>query len=151
DPSNLLVGDEHRFFTLAELGVVPQQAMERSARSYLVQARDRTLVTEQALGRHQDQRLSELAFELAPQDMKIVRRRRAVCDLHVVLGAHLQKTLEPCRRVFRSLALVAVRQEANEPGHAQPFALARGDKLIEQDLCAVREISELRLPQRERI
>ena len=81
--------------------------------------------------------------------MEIVRRRGAVRDLHVVLGAHLQKALEPCRRVLRALALVAVRQQADEPGHAQPFALAGRDELIEYDLRAVGEVAELGLPQRQ--
>ena len=53
--------------------------------------------------------------------------------------------------MFRPLALVAVRQQANQAGHAQPFALARGDELIEHDLRSVGEIAELRLPQSERV
>ena len=40
---------------------------------------------------------ASIALELAAQDVKQVRRRGAAGDLHVVLGAHLQKTLEPRR------------------------------------------------------
>ena len=48
--------------------------------------------------------------------------------------------------MLRPLALVAVRQQADETGHAQPFALAGGDELVEHDLRAVGEVAELRLP-----
>src|SRR5258707_14038220 len=89
-----------------------QQAMERGVGSHLVEVRDRALVAQQALGRHQDERLADLALELPAQDVKQVRRRSAIGDLHVVLGAHLQETLEPRRGGLRSLAPVALRQHA---------------------------------------
>ena len=101
----------------------------------------------QRLRRHQDQRLAELAVQLAAQDVEVVRRRRAVRDLPVVLGAELQEALEAGRGVLRPLALVAVRQQAHEAGHAQPLALAGRDELIEHDLRAVGEVAELGLPQ----
>src|SRR5687768_6311008 len=53
--------------------------------------------------------------------------------------------------MFRPLPFVAVRQEADEARHAQPFALARRDELVEDDLRAIGEIAELRLPQSERV
>ncbi len=118
---------------------------------HLVEPRDRALVAQQRLRRHQDQRLAEVALQLAAQDVEIVRRRRAVGDLHVVLGAHLQEALEPRRGMLRPLALVAVRQQADEAGHAQPLALARRDELVEHHLRAVGEVAELRLPQRQRV
>ena len=83
--------------------------------------------------------------------MKEIGRRRAIDDLHVVLGAELQKALEPRRRMLRPLSFVAVRQQADEARHAQPFALARRDELVEHDLRAVGEIAELRLPQGQRV
>ena len=52
--------------------------------------------------------------------------------------------------MLRPLALVAVRQQHHEAGHAQPFALARGDELVDHDLRAVGEIAELRFPERQR-
>ena len=83
--------------------------------------------------------------------MEEIGRRRAIDDLHVILGAELQEALETSGRVLGPLSFVAVRQEADEPRHAQPLALARGDELIEDDLCAVGEISELRLPHCQRV
>ena len=53
--------------------------------------------------------------------------------------------------MLRTLTFVAVWQQTNQPGHAQPFALAGRDELIEQNLGAVGEIAELRFPQRQRI
>ena len=46
---------------------------------------------------------------------------------------------------------IAVRQQADEARHAQPFAFAGRDELVEHHLRAVGEIAELRLPQRQRV
>src|SRR5262249_38271204 len=51
----------------------------------------------------------------------------------------------------RPLSLVAVWQQTDEAGHAQPFALARRDELIKNDLRSVSEVAELRLPHGERV
>src|SRR5262245_49177437 len=134
-----------------ELGIVPQEAMEARAGAELGQGRDHALVTKQRFRRHQDEGLAELAVELAPQDVKIIRGRGAVRDLPVVLGAELEIALEPRRGMFRPLALIAMRQQEDEPRHAEPFALARGNELIDDDLRAVGEIAELRFPQHERV
>ena len=123
--------------------------MERALAGNLGQSRHRPLVAQQRLRRHQDQRLAEVALQLPAQDMEIVSRRRDVGDLHVVFGAKLQEALEPGRRMLRSLTFIAVRQQADEPGHSQPLALARRDELVEHDLRAVGEVAELRLPQRQ--
>src|SRR5450631_3576648 len=53
--------------------------------------------------------------------------------------------------MLRSLPLIAVWQHADEAGHAQPFAFARRDELVEQYLRAVGEITELGLPDRQRV
>ena len=65
-------------------------------------------------GRHHDQRLAELAMQLAAQGVEVARRRARVDDLDVVLGVELQEALEPGRAVLRALALVAVRQQADQ-------------------------------------
>ena len=44
-----------------------------------------------------------------------------------------------------------MRQEADEARHAQPFALARGYELVEDDLGAIGEITELGFPERQGI
>src|SRR5260370_42535836 len=53
--------------------------------------------------------------------------------------------------MLRALPFIAVRQQADEAGHAQPFAFTRRDELVEYDLGAVGEVAELRFPHRQRI
>jgi hypothetical protein len=151
DAAHLVVGDELDLLAGEHLGIVPQQAVERAAGTHLVDLRDHPLAAQQALRRHQDQRLANLALELAAQDVEVVRRRRAVGDLHVVLGGELQVALEARGGMLRPLAFVAVRQQADEARHAQPFALAGGYELVEDNLGAVGKVAELRLPQGERV
>ena len=43
-----------------------------------------------------------------------------------------------------------MRQQQHEPAHAQPFGFAGGQELVDDDLRAIGEIAELRLPQDER-
>ncbi len=45
------------------------------------------LVPKQRLGRHQEQRLAEVAKHLPPEDVEVIGRRRAVGDLDIVLRA----------------------------------------------------------------
>ena len=47
--------------------------------------------------------------------------------------------------MLRTLSLVAVRQEQRQPGHAAPFGLAGTDELIDDDLRAIGEVTELEL------
>ena len=95
------------------------------------------------------------------------RRRRRVDDLPVVeldlprlaldrvevrrddvrvLVAVLQEPLDAAGRVFGALALVPVRQEDDESRLAHPLGLARAEELVDDDLRAVDEVAELRLP-----
>src|SRR3954452_16572608 len=78
--------------------------------------------------------------------MEVARRRARVDDRHVVLGVELEPALEPGRAVLRPLALVAVRQQADQARQAKPLALARADKLVKVNLRPVGEVAELRLP-----
>ena len=106
-------------------------------------------VPQQALRRHHHEGLAEVAADLAAQRVEVLRGRRQVRDLQVVLGAELQEALEPRARVLGALALVAVRQEHDQTRRAAPLLLAARDELVDDDLRAVREVAELRLPQRE--
>src|SRR6185503_14627643 len=72
-----------------------------------------------------------------------------VGDLQIVLSAELEVALEPRRAVLGPLPFEAMRQQENQAASAQPLGLARRDKLIDDDLRAVGEIAELRLPQHE--
>jgi hypothetical protein len=112
--------------------------------------RHRQLVPEQRLGRHDHQRLAEIAQHLAPQDVEVIGRRRAVRDLHIVLGAKLQIALGTGGGMLGTLAFISVGEQHHEPRCAQPLGLARGDELVDDHLRAVREVPELRLPENER-
>ena len=70
-------------------------------------------------------------MQLAPQDVEVVGRRRAVGDLPIVLGRQLQVALEPRRGMLRALAFIAMRQQQGQARHAQPFAFAAGDELVD--------------------
>ncbi|GBD41382.1 hypothetical protein HRbin39_00763 [bacterium HR39] len=108
-------------------------------------------MAQQRLGREDDQGFTEVTVQLPPQHVEEVGRSRAVADLHVVLGVELQEALDARRAVLRPLPLVAVRQQAHQPRHAQPLALAGADELVEVDLSAVGEVAELRLPDGEAV
>ena len=85
------------------------------------------------------------------QQVEVAGGARRHGDRHIVLGAQLQVPLETCARMLWSLAFIAMRQEQHQARHAQPFHLARGDELIDDDLGAVGEIAELRLPEHQRL
>ena len=54
-------------------------------------------------------------------------------------------------RVLGALALVAVGQQQDEPGGLVPLVLGGDDELVDDDLGAVHEVAELRLPHDERV
>ncbi len=77
--------------------------------------RHRRTMPQQALRRHHDERLAQVAQHLSAQQVEHLCRRRRHDDLHVVLGAELQETLEPRRRMLGPLPLIAMRQKQHEP------------------------------------
>ncbi|QTK80393.1 hypothetical protein AT6N2_C2847 [Agrobacterium tumefaciens] len=151
DAANLRILLQLDRAVLDDLGIVPQETVEGGLACKLGQRRRGALVAQQRLRRHQDQRLAEVALHLAAQDVEVVCRRRAVGNLHVVFGAHLQPALQTGGRVFRTLTFVAMRQKADQTGHAKPLAFTRRDELVEHDLSTVGEVAELGFPERQRI
>src|SRR5215207_575502 len=91
---DFVIGDQPDAIS-AELRVVPGNAVERGSLGDLVEP--------QRLWRRSDfgviriRQLAELAPELLPQNVEIVRWGGAVGDLHVVFSAHLQEALEAGR------------------------------------------------------
>ena len=77
--------------------------------------------------------------------------RRAVHDADVVLRGELEKALETGARVLGAVALVAVREQQHEPGRLPPLRATGDDELVDDDLRAVHEVAELRLPEDERV
>ena len=87
------------------------------------------------------------------------RRRRwkycadvlGVDDADVLLRGQLQEALEPGARMLGPVALVAVRQQQRQPRRLAPLREARDEELVDDDLRAVHEVAELRLPEHERL
>ena len=73
----------------------------------LLQRRDRPLITQQALGGQNHQRLAPLANHLPPQSMKILSRRRGIENLNIVTDSQSQKPLQPGAANVPALALPA--------------------------------------------
>src|SRR5258705_1151673 len=68
-------------------------------------------MTQHALRREDDQRLAPRTPDLTPQEVKVLRSRRRLADLHVFFTGELQETLDARAGVLRSLAFVAVPQQ----------------------------------------
>ena len=117
----------------------------------LVDRRAGLLHPQALLRREQDQRRVPLGVHLAAQQVEVLRRRRGVADLDVVLGGRGEEALDAGRRVLRALALVAVRQQQHEAVALAPLVLGGDEVLVDDDLGAVDEVAELRLPQHERL
>src|SRR6059058_6117645 len=77
--------------------------------------------TQQTFRGHDDQGLDEIALHLTPQHMKILRGRGQIADLHVVLGAGLEKTLEARAGMFGALTFIAMRKQQHNPTRSLPF------------------------------
>src|SRR5215510_1101282 len=81
--------------------------------------------------------------------MIILGRSRWIRDLDILLGAQGEKSFKASARMFRSLAFKAVRQEQHETAQLLPFILGAGDKLIDDRLRDIPEVTELRFPQNQ--
>jgi hypothetical protein len=107
--------------------------------------------------------LAVLAVHLAAENMKQVGRRCHVGDLHVavlvltdklltsgeitgILVAELKVSLEASRRVLGTLTIITVGQRHDETGSLHPLDLTRSDKLVNDTLSVVGEVTELGLP-----
>mmetsp|Transcript_41871 Transcript_41871/g.118385 ORF Transcript_41871/g.118385 Transcript_41871/m.118385 type:complete len:323 (+) Transcript_41871:127-1095(+) len=142
-------------------------ALELGAGGHVLEGAHAGLVPEQRLRGGDDEGLPELPLELLAEAVEVVGGRREVhdlpvgaLDLHAAAGglvvgdvvlvvvAELQEALEAARGVLRALAVVAVREEQHEAALLQPLVLARADELVYNDLGCVREVTELRLPDR---
>src|SRR6516162_4726204 len=94
-------------------------------------------MAQQALRRHDDQRLAEGLMHLPAQHVEHLCGSRGHAYLHVVLRAQLQETLETRRGMLGARAFVTVRQQQRQAAEALPLSLARADELVDDDLAAV--------------
>src|SRR6218665_2413938 len=134
------------------LGVhLVQDDLLEAAGGELVELAHRLGAAQQALGRHDDEGLAQRAQHLAAPQVEGLRGRGGVDDLEVVLGAQAQEALQTGAGVLGALALVAVGQEQGEAAEPPPLALTGGDELVDDDLRAVGEVTELGLPEGEAV
>src|SRR5258708_34245695 len=108
-------------------------------------------MTQHALGSKDDQRLAPAAQRLTPQHMKILGGGGRLTDLDVLFGGGLEITLDASAGVFRTLAFVSVRQQQDETGEQAPLVFPGDEELVDDDLRAVGEVAELRLPQHQSV
>src|SRR5580704_1189509 len=104
-----------------------------------------------ALGRKDDERLAPNAQSLAAQHMEILRGRRWLANLHIIFGCKLHETLNARAGMLRPLPLITVREQKGQPAWQIPFIFRSAQKLIDDPLRTIREISELRLPHNQRL
>src|SRR6516162_2825580 len=93
-----------------------------------------------------DERHAPLAHGLTAQQVKILACSGRLYDLHVVAGAELEVALDAGAGVLGPLAFVSMGEKHDEAGEQLPLVFAGDDELIDDDLCAVGEVAELRLP-----
>src|SRR5213595_2626995 len=102
--------DEPAHGVAGRRGGVVEHRLEPSGRQIL-EPRARLRQPQQALRREQHERPELGVTRLAPEQMEVLRRRRAVGDADIPVGAEREKALDAGARVLGSLALVAMREE----------------------------------------
>src|SRR6185369_5235320 len=81
--------------------------------------------------------------------MEVLGLGGRVGDADVALVAQLKEPFQSGARVLRSLPLVAVRQQERKARRQPPLGKPGRKELIYDDLAAVDEVTELRLPQHQ--
>ena len=111
----------------------------------------RSAEAQQPLRRHHDERARRRIERLAAEQMEGLRGGRRVDDPNVLLRGELKEPLETRARVLGAVPLVPVREEQRQPRRLAPLRKAGDDELVDRDLRAVDEVTELRLPEHERL
>src|SRR5579862_942953 len=107
-------------------------------------------MAQHALGRENDERLAPRPPHLPPQHVEILRGARGLANLNVVFGGKLHVALKAGAGMLRPLPFIPMWQEHYHTGRQIPLVVASADELIDDDLRAVSEVTELRFPKHER-
>src|SRR6266496_1045116 len=83
--------------------------------------------------------------------MEVLRCGGAVADTRILLGGALEEALETRARVLGPASLVAVWEQKGQPRGLSPLGETGEKELVDDDLRAVHEVSELGLPEHERV
>src|ERR1043166_4531669 len=108
-------------------------------------------MAQQALRRHDDQRLSPLPLYLPAKTMKVLGGCGWIDDLDIVLRGQSQETFEPRAGVFGTLSFKSVRQQQHNPAQSPPLVFRAGDELVDDDLRRIPEVAELRFPTHQSV
>ena len=103
-------------------------------------------MAQQGFWRHDYQRTAHTAQRLTTQHVVNLSRSGRHANLHVLLGAELQITLQTRGGMLRPLSFIAVRQQHHQTAHTAPLLLTGGDELVDNHLRTVGEVTELRFP-----
>ena len=103
-------------------------------------------VLQLALWRKYDERFSQPLQHLPTQAVKDLGRVRQIENLKIVLGRQLEKSLDSRARMLGPGAFKTVREQQDEAGQLSPLVLGCGDKLIDDHLSGIGEITELCFP-----
>src|SRR5690242_18727633 len=127
------------------------QNFDEPAGGEILNGGDGARMTQQALGRKNDERLAGAAAVVAPvhlpaQEVEVLRRSSDVAHQHIAFGAEREVTLDPRARMFGPLSLEPVWQQHHQTARLSPLGLSTGDELVDHDLRAVGEVAELRFP-----
>ena len=109
----------------------------------------RCLEPQHRLGREHHQRPVHPVQGMPAQQVEIVRRSGGLRHGHGALRAQLQEPFDAPGGVVWTLTLVTVRQQQDHVATLTPLGLTGGDELVDHRLCAIGEITELRLPQHQ--
>ena len=85
------------------------------------------------------------------EEVEVLRGGRGHRDAEVVARAQRQEALDASARVLWALTLVAVGEQQHQARELAPLVLARHEEVVDDDLGAVHEVAELRLPCDERV
>jgi hypothetical protein len=124
-------------------------------------------VTEKRLGREDNQRLTDRTLNLTTENVEVVGSGGHVDDLPVsaldasllelrvtreegrIVVTALEEALHACGGVLSTLTFVAVGEEEDEAGLTVPLVFSGGHVVIEDDLSAVDEVTELSFPDHQ--
>src|SRR5271169_884959 len=104
-------------------------------------------MAEHTLGSEDDQRLAPQAARLAAEQVEILCGGGGLADVHVAFRSELHKPLDARAGMFRPLAFVTVGEQQDETRGEAPLILTGANELIDDNLRAVDEITELRFPK----
>src|SRR6185312_750421 len=143
---DLAAAEDHPAYSLRGQVIALADHPRKAAAGQLLEAGNRQVVPQQALRRHDDQRLAEGLQHLAAQHVEHLCGRGGHAYLHVGFRTKLQVAFEPRGGMLGPGSFVAVRQEEHEAAVALPLRLAGADELNDDDLGAIGEVAVLALP-----